>query len=67
MLDVERSMLTVRLRWVQCSLVSHLIKLAVFLARGDAHMKLHKIQDYLGRSYWLVGVASGHDSPGNRG
>jgi hypothetical protein len=24
-------------------------------------MKLHKIQDYLGRSKWLVGVASGHD------
>ena len=36
-------------------------------ASGGAHMKLHKIQGYLDRSYWLVGVASGHDYPGNRG
>ncbi len=32
-------------------------------------VKLHKIQDHLGKSLWLVGVASGHDYPwqGNRG
>jgi hypothetical protein len=44
-----------------------MIKLAVFLASGSARMKLHKIQSYLGVDYWLVGVASGHDYPGNRG
>jgi hypothetical protein len=52
------------------------MKLAVFLASGGAYMK-PKIQDHLGRSEWLVGVASaciplffkrsGHDYPGNRG
>jgi hypothetical protein len=36
-----------------------------FFFRFDAaRMKLHKIQDHLGKSYWLVGVASGHDYPG---
>jgi hypothetical protein len=30
-------------------------------------MKLQEIQCYLGCNQWLVGVASGHDYPGNRG
>jgi hypothetical protein len=40
-----------------------LINLAFFWASGAAQMKLHKIQYHLGRRYWLVGVASGHDYP----
>jgi hypothetical protein len=36
-------------------------------ASGGARMKLHKIQDQLGISKWLVGVASGHDYLGDRG
>jgi len=36
-------------------------------ARGAARVKLHKIQSYLGANLWLVGVASSHDYPGNRG
>jgi hypothetical protein len=46
--------------------VSYSMKLAVFLASGGAYMK-PKIQDHLGRSEWLVGVASGHDYPEIRG
>ena len=46
--------------------VSYSMKLAVFLASSGAYMK-PKIQDHLGRSEWLLGVASGHDYPGNRG
>jgi hypothetical protein len=33
-------MLTVRLWWIRCSLISFSIKLAAVLARGGAHMKL---------------------------